>query len=34
LRDLTILADTGHWANYENATAFNAWAQTQLASAA
>jgi pimeloyl-ACP methyl ester carboxylesterase len=33
LRDLTLLADTGHWANYENASAFNAWALTQLAAA-
>lgn len=32
LRDLTLLADTGHWANYENASAFNAWALKQLAS--
>lgn len=31
LRDLTLLADTGHWANYENASAFNAWALKQLA---
>lgn len=32
LRDLTLLADTGHWANYENDRAFNAWALKQLAS--
>ena len=31
LRDLTLLADTGHWANYENASAFNDWALAQLA---
>jgi len=34
LRDLTMLADTGHWANYENASAFNTWALAQLASPA
>ena len=34
LRDLTMLADTGHWANYESANAFNAWALAQLASVA
>ena len=34
LRDLTMLADTGHWANYENDSAFNAWALAQLASPA
>jgi len=34
LRDLTLLDDTGHWANYENASAFNAWALAQLASPA
>jgi pimeloyl-ACP methyl ester carboxylesterase len=34
LRDLSMLADTGHWANYENASAFNAWALAQLASPA
>ena len=32
LRDLTLLPDTGHWANYENAKAFNDWAIAQLAS--
>ena len=34
LRDLTLLPDTGHWANYENAKAFNDWAIAQLASPA
>ena len=34
LRDLTMLADTGHWANYENASAFNDWALDQLDSPA
>ena len=34
LRDLTLLPDTGHWANYENAQAFNEWAIVQLASPA
>ena len=34
LRDLTLLPDTGHWANYENAKAFNDWAIAQLASSA
>ena len=34
LRDLTLLPDTGHWANYENAKAFNEWAIVQLASPA
>ncbi len=34
LRDLTLLPDTGHWANYENAQAFNEWAIAQLASPA
>jgi hypothetical protein len=33
VRDITLLVDTGHWANYENASAFNAWALTQLAAA-
>ena len=34
LRDLTLLPDTGHWANYENANAFNDWAIAQLTSPA
>jgi len=34
LRDLTLLDNTGHWANYENANAFNAWALAQLSSPA
>ena len=34
LRDLTLLPDTGHWANYENAKAFTEWAIVQLASPA
>ena len=34
LRDLTLLPDTGHWANYENAQAFNDWAIAQLSSPA